>query len=238
MLVSFNEVLLTTRKALESLGWAQGDWEDGAAAIAWLALRDLPSVDAMLAELENLHDPYGRTLNRTKNVFDAKGQSCLRVGPLVIDAVYADSAETGWATAFLLNCTTPLFLLHYLEQCAGRDRQIIATWQDEQKPNMAWQVRMPPFTDQPELATYALATDAARVPGVHLVIAADAEFAMPTPDGELLELISAEFPRRAQQRLASGITIEDAAWEQLKVLARGILVPESAESRERGAGGV
>ncbi len=249
MLLSYNEILMTCSKALESLGWAQGDWQDGAESVAWLTLHGLDGVQLLLGDLDNLREPYARELTLAqKHVFDANGQSCLRVGPLVADWCYADLvgkptadmdddvSDNRVSHAFLHNCRNPRFLVPYCVTKARRGCLVYLTWQDDADSSTAWQLRVGPFSDQPELGRYALADGAEAVRGFHLLMSFNGDYVLPAPDGELLGMISAEFPQRAQRNLQNGITVSDDDWLALTTLAKGILVPETEASRLRGAG--
>ena len=56
-----------------------------------------------------------------------------------------------------------------------------------------------------------------------------------TPDGQLLT--AQKIHARRQNCLAHGTEVDEARWAELVQMSRAVLVPDSAASREHGAGG-
>ena len=226
MLISHNEVLQTTAKALEAIGWSRGEREDGAEAIAWFELHGLSGVEHFVASVEALRSAEFKPVSKsTDNNFDAYGQSCLRVGPLIVDWCLARSAETTIA-----NCSDPSSIIPYLVRMAKRGQPLFAAWEEEDG-------KLSLFTVSPTQAFSLVQIEA--FDHVHLLAknALRIGVGLPKPHTNSTQIFdSFSLKTVGDYNLANGIVVDDAAWSALKAVALGILVPESEASRLRGAG--
>ena len=244
MLVSYNEILTTTRKVLESLGWAQGDWEDGAEAIAWLELHGMGGIGRFFNALPTLQNPYSHLLKKqSPHEFDANGGNCLLIGSWVIDYAYAvaKAAENKTRTAHvtLRNCRNPFLLIPYLLRCAQRNIQVSTAWCSDDSPSDGWIVYCTHNAQYPDIHSYTHLHGEMR-PKTNLQLSVSEHISFPyfnaSPDNVQRWRSKTDFVEIASNKLQTGIEIHDNHWNMLKELAKGILVPETEESRRRGAG--
>ena len=250
MHVSLNEFTLVCRRALDSLGFPAGDFEDAADMVVWLEQHGLGGAQLLGEILPRLQDNHWPSLQRHHDdggcvVLEMDNGSLLNGGSLAADLACIRAMETGLGIVRLQGCLDRSFILVYLARCARRGHHIAALW----------------CTGQPRRAVQnvgvALAFD--RLPVLHrfradgggkqeadtatLTLFASRDFAMlpatppDHPSIELLECVtSQQFDARARRAWDQGIDVDEALWRALHELARRKLVADSATSRARGAG--
>lgn len=246
MIVSHNEILVTTQKALEACGFAQGDWEDAADSIAWLEQIGVSVLPLLCVAIDTLRPVQsGWTLTATApNSFwlDANGGSCLQFGPLAADYALAHAEEHGYAIGALHGTEAGLWI-GYLRHLARRGVHGYAVWQAGTAVHQYRFSAENPFPDY-----VCQQVEPAQADGVRIVLAqqplplaGDQPWTFsrdePTPPVFLARVKSADFAAKQQQHLSNGIRIDDACWHKLRAVAKGILVEDTEESRARGAGG-
>jgi hypothetical protein len=224
MNVSLNEIEVTSRRAAVGAGYPQGIAEDAGAALRWLCAAGLPGVEALLAALATPGEPP-RTPERNDTIWTWRPAtsggrlSALLLGPSVAELVEAaPTASPGRIVAEGL--VAPLLLLPHAARLAG-DGSILVEWHGSD--------------GAARLLIHG--SELALAPGSVLLPVSPTEITMslyPTAAPAGLAPTPAAASRRAA--IQQGVTIADAAWQALVVLAMLSFVPASAQSRLHGAG--
>ena len=205
----------------------------------------MPVLDELVASLDLLDYECAKPLTVQKhgNVLielDAQGQSCLRVGSQAVDLGYAKAARQGVATVALANCHHQLMFVPYMQQIAERGVDLLATWNEEDGQVIGWfsaenahptlyRYPFPPNTPIPNRATDSLHINFSRDHSLGLSEEMSAEFEVTSPE---------QFAAHFAHHRDNGIQVSKDSWAKLTEVGKGVLVASSAESRERGAGGV
>ncbi len=246
LIVSHNEITMTCRKLFEALRFADGDYVDAADMVAWRELHGLAGLALVAADLDQLRDPYKKTLQvrRQQQILtelDGQGQSCLLVGALAADLGYQTAVREGTATISLYNCCHQSLLMAYLARVAQRGVSLLATWNEN-----AGQTQV--------IAVFSAATPLPTLYHYHL----DAAVTIPNPHTDWLHInyardnaltFSADMAQQftvtapaalaatAQQHYQNGIPVDTTTWDTLIAVSKSILVAATAQSRQQGAGG-
>lgn len=240
MHVSLNEFTLICRRALDSLGFPAGDFEDAAEMVVWLEQHGLGGATLLDSILPRLRTNQWPSLQRQHDdggcvVLQMDNGSLLSGGSLAADLACIRAVETGLGIVRLRGCLDRSFILGYLARCARRGHHIAALWctgpprQAVQNVGVALAYeRLPVFQrfradggGEQEADTSTLTLFASR------------DFAMlpATPADhagiEVLEHVTAQqFDARSRCAWDQGIDVDEHLWEALHELARRKLVAD------------
>ncbi len=241
MRVSQNEVYRIAQRALEGAGAGNGIDRDGAQAVAWLAARGLPGVAMLAASLDRMDGAFAPLAPPRRNggsgVLDVADRPAIAWTGTLIDCVEL-LLDRGAHEVRLAACRWPLFLLPPAARRAAGRQNIRLNW-----------------TAGGGTVTCVAGRDGAcRIVGEGTGIDLAAAFLDPAPVEVVLErpasavraqdrddgarVIDADTLAATLQRtLTEGIAVDAAHWSRIAEAAKRVLVPASAESRDRGAGG-
>jgi len=241
--VSLNEVLRIARRAMLALGIGpSGDREPGE-AVAWLESRGLGGVWTLAADVDALRArgaaaPAIREQAPQRLRLDAGGASGLLLAPLAVDWLAAHAAAEGagvrrdeavGAGVVVERLRSPLWVLPALAAAAGvgiwaqaRDAAgapVLCADRGEGGPSlMLWH---PPQT----------------LAGRCVDLELGAGSPSPAAGGAQRTLAAADLDAAHRAALERGCRVDAQRWQRLLAVAREVLVPESQQSRTRGAGG-
>lgn len=250
MHVSLNEFTSTCRRALDSLGFPPGEYEDAAEMVVWLEQHGLGGARLLGEILPRLADNRWPALSVTHTdggcvIMQMDEGSILHGGSLAADLACTRALATGLGIVRLHGCSDRSFILGYLARCARRGHHIAAFWCTGE-PRRAIQnvavaladAKLPVFRrfradggGEQEADTDTLTLMATR--DFAMLPAASAEHV----DMELLEMVTAEeFEARSRRAWDQGVEIDATLWRDLSAIRDQRLVPTSDASRHRGAG--
>jgi hypothetical protein len=229
--VSLNEVYRTCQRALEGLGAPVGVDREGAAGIVWLEARGLPGLRELARNLAALDGGFGPVVAGIE--IDAVGRSAIAYAGAIIDYLRSLCEPGATATLKLRNVRSPLLLLpaaaaraalgeRYLLRFGESDMVAGSALLDEDGATLV-------LTDGASL-------DALSCQALTVVLATGPELRM-TADMTSQILTPSLLRERASRALADGIAVDDEIWRAVGAVAARVLVPATAESRVRGAGG-
>lgn len=240
--LSLNEVHRAAQRALEGAGAPHGVDRDGAQAVAWLEARGLPGLallDASLGQMAGTFAPPPAPRRRAGGAaIDLAGRPALVWAGALVDCLRLLNGEDGVSRLELAGCRWPLALLPEAAQQAAPGRTIELRWQ------------VGPI----RVAAVAAVDGACRIalgggpvePRRLFLDPAPADTTMETSrgvtravdrPGAAVVLDAGAFERALEDSLAHGVAVEAALWQRISAAAQRVLVPASAESRARGAGG-
>lgn len=240
--ISHNEIVVACRKAIEGLGLSQGQAEDGANSIGWLLSHGLSLPADFLFRLDSIEPatilPIQQQSNRENgSTWDAQSLSGLHCFPNLADfaSVQATISETQIHNLTVQNLADIDLIWPYLVNLQKRGFYIRLRWaglnQDE---------HIVVFSDQAEPDCYLLESKVAKQDqSVSLLVSV-----MPFGEEAALNwpLIridrSVDLQSNYLDRTENGIKIVSEVWDRLNVIGKRLLVESTAESEQRGAGGV
>lgn len=239
MIVSWNELQRACQKAFRGLGVAAGADDDGAFAVLWLQARGLDALAPLAAALSALERTPPRPLVRSGreggiDVLDAGGQPAVSVASDALDFTVARAGGRGTRTEVRIAAVEGgILVAGALAHRPPSGHRIRVRWREggtrrglDTGPAGGCLLLTAPAGG---------AEDAGLAPDTVQVVVGG-------PRGRRhaswrIDAAGAELERRALHSVTHGIEVPDALWRRLLTLAGRTLVPASAASRERGAGG-
>ena len=118
MSYSYYEVYTNTQRAFAGIGFPYGADEDAAHIVTWLELYNLKGIDLFCAFIEKFDDQYDFRIELSKNEkkIDLKNKSSLMTGPGVIDYLVSKFSINNENEYNLINCYDPIFLIPILSK--------------------------------------------------------------------------------------------------------------------------
>ena len=219
---SYYEVYTNAQRAFSGLGFPYGSDEDAAYIITWLEVCGLDGInllDAKISELDNSFD-VNIDPSKIKIDFDCENKSMLVIGPGLIDYLISKLNSSERFSLLLKNCNDPIFLVPLLykylkkkinSQLINSKREIVASLS---KNIISLQKKI---STKDILSNYNLLITNKEI------------------NQEFLDInINTE---EINKSLSKGLNPNEKSWDQISEIAFRTFVPESEESRLKGAGG-
>ena len=218
---SYYEVYTNTQRAFSGLGFTYGSDEDAAFITTWLEVFGLDGIKLLKLKIEELDNTFNASIDPSKinDEFDCKNKSFLVIGPGLIDYLISKIDKRNDLKLTLKNCNDPIFLLPLLYRYA--------------KKNIYSQFLLDKKID-------------AQITNKNISINRDIISTNYQRNFDLL-LTKKIFNEQKldinisssniNNMLSKGINPDKKSWDQISKIAFRTFVPESEESRAKGAGG-
>lgn len=238
--VSYHELVTTTNKALEAVGFRRGDSGDAAETVVWQEQHGLDGIEELAKSLTYLAAEADTRLEVRYEggcwrVFDAGGASILSVAGIVVDAAIADVERFGLAMTRIERCHNRALIGGYLNRCARRGLAGFAFWRNRRDAAEVHALCASPERDFPEMRVYASTPlDSAQQ---DLILMLSAHLECKPRDTAFAEaklsrsITGAEMYSAREVSIQEGLLVNATAWQQIRAAADGVLVPEGTESR-------
>lgn len=233
--LSYHELVTTTHKTLEALGFRRADCIDAAETVAWQEQHGLAGVEELAKSLGFLSREAGAQLEIVYEggcwrVFNAHGASILSVVGTALDVAVADVEGYGLAMTRIEACHNRALIGGYLNRCARRGLAGMAYWRNRRDAAEVHALCVSPEQDYPTLRIY-------HSPPLHgghhdlvLMLSSHLEcWPREASDGEsrAVRLFTPDDMRRAHEAsVENGLNVNAEAWQKLSQIATGVLVPE------------
>ena len=118
MSYSYYEVYTNAQRAFSSLGFPYGADEDAAYIITWFELYNLKGIDLFCSFIQTNDEQYNYKIDLFKNerVIDLNNKSNLITGPGVMDYLVSKFNTRNVSEFSLINCYDPIFLIPLLSR--------------------------------------------------------------------------------------------------------------------------
>ncbi len=247
--MSRSEIFAHVSRALEGLRCETGQYRDAASLVVWLEMRGLNGLSQLLESLGADHpgspweipvlDDEAREIR-----LDLSGRCCFIDGPLILDVACANATFHEPARIDLLNCQHPYPLLAYAAISAHRGFHCAFHWTAAESITnqilavmMAGDVEPTLYMWDSSLNLTALGSRAAVLCSRNA--ATVSKFVSDTIEGReplTTQLSPQNFSSRNLNSEEYGVTVDTSDWEMLRSLGDRVLVEDTCESRNRGAG--
>ena len=216
---SYYEVYTNTQRAFSGLGFTYGFDEDAAFITTWLELCRLDGIRLLTLKIDELDNNFNAYIDQSKinSEFDCNNKSILMIGPGLID--YLISKIDNNLNVTLKNCCDPIFLVPLLYKYSKKNinSQIISN------QKVVAQITNKNISILKKL----ISTNFEGNIDIFLTIN--------NMNEQSLEInIKAS---EINKTLSNGINPNKKHWDQISKIAFRTFVPESEESRSKGAGG-
>ena len=218
---SYYEVYTNTQRAFSGLGFSYGSDEEAAFITTWLELCGLNGIKLLNLKIENLDNNFNANIDPSKisSEFDCNNISTLMMGPGLIDFLISKLNYNINFKITLKNCDDPIFLIPLLYKYAKKNinSQIISSHKIQAQitnKNIAVNKEIISTTYQEDfdlLLTKNILNE--QKLDIHIQSS------------------------KINEMLSNGINPDKKSWDQISDIAFRTFVPESEESRSKGAGG-
>ena len=221
MSYSYYEVYTNTQRAFSGLGFTFGSDEDAAFITTWLEVFGLDGIKLLTLKIEELDNTFNASIDPTKinDEFDCNNKSCLMIGPGLIDYLISKIDNIDDFKLTLKNCSDPIFLIPLLYKYTKNN--IYSQFLLDQKIDA--QITNKNISINKEI----ISTNYQRNFDLLLTkkILNEQKLDINIPSSNINNLLS------------QGINPDKKSWDQISKIAFRTFVPESEESRAKGAGG-
>ena len=218
---SYYEVYTNTQRAFSGLGFTYGSDEDAAFITTWLEIFGLDGIKLLKLKIEELDNTFNASIDPSKinDEFDCKNKSFLVIGPGLIDYLVSKIDKRDDFKLTFKNCNDPIFLIPLLYKYAKKN--IYSQFLLDQKIDV--QITNENIRVNREI----ISTNYQRNFDLLLTKKIFNE--------QKLDInISSS---NINNMLSKGINPDKKSWDQISKIAFRTFVPESEESRAKGAGG-
>ena len=218
---SYYEVYTNTQRAFSGLGFSYGSDEDAAFITTWLELCGLNGVKLLNLKIKDLDNSFNANIDPSKinSDFDCNNKSTLMIGPGLIDFLISKVNNNIDFEITMKNCDDPIFLIPLLYKYAKKNinSQIISSHKIQAQitnKNIAVNKEIISTTYQEDF---------------------DLLLTKNTINEQKLDIHIQS--SKINEMLSNGINPDKKSWDQISNIAFRTFVPESEESRSKGAGG-
>ena len=219
MSYSYYEVYTNAQRAFSGLGFPYGADEDAAYIISWLEAFELDGIHLLSIIKKKIDSNFNGVLgnNKLTNQINLENRSCLMIGPGLIDFLNFHTLKNNLINIEFQNCSDPLFLIPLLYRAVKKN--IFSKIISKNK-------------------IYA-------VLGKNEIFIHD-DIKNNKCQKFILNLSTNEYQIDNEEALdynllntniSNGLNPNQSSWDEISDLAFRTYVPESEESREKGAGG-
>ena len=221
MSYSYYEVYTNTQRAFSGLGFTYGSDEDAAFITTWLEVFGLDGIKLLTLKIEELDNTFNASIDPSKinDEFNCNDKSCLMIGPGLIDYLISNIDKRDDFKLTLKNCIDPIFLIPLLYKYAKKN--IYSQFLLDQKIDA--QITNKNISINRDI----ISTNYQRNFDLLLTknILNEQKLDINIPSSNINNLLS------------EGINPDKKSWDQISKIAFRTFVPESEESRAKGAGG-
>ncbi len=230
MSFSYYEVYTTSLRAFSSMGFPYGADEDAAYIIAWLELNKFNGLNSLANSIEVVDNKYDGKINPNalnNSSLDLNYSSLLMKGPGLIDFYQSELDDKKDLHLTLNNCSNPEYLLPLLYRSSKKIHYSNAIWLDTNNQIQCCEVNK-------NIMKIAKVSNQELVNNKQVRVFFSQKHKIRKKFDSVTYTITS---KTIQDNLANGISPNENNWKIISKLAARTFVPESEESRIKGAGG-
>ena len=227
MSYSFYEIYITAQRAFTAMGFPYGSDEDAAFIIAWLELNDFQGINLLASLVDQLDQKYegGIKLNDLNKTIDFKNKSILMKGAGLIDFMSSEMKNNNNISVKIINCSNEIFFLPLLYKKTKYIKSSKLIFYD--KNNINTYIIM-----DYKIIFYQEKNNNLKFQNIVNIIMDKNKQNFQYP--AMNQLIS---ETEIQKNLSKSLSPKKNSWDIISKIANKTFVPESDESRNKGAGG-
>ena len=230
MSFSYYEIYTTSLRAFSSMGFPYGADEDAAYIIAWLELNKFNALNSLVNSIKVVDNKYDGKINPNalnNSSIDLNYSSLLMKGPGLIDFYQSELDDKKDLHVTLNNCPNPEYLLPLLYRSSKKIYYCNAIWLNTNNHIQFCEV-------ENNIMKIGIVSNQKLVNKKQVRI----YFSNKQKIHKKFNSISFTITSKTiQDNLANGISPNENNWKIISKLAAKTFVPESEESRIKGAGG-
>ena len=230
MSFSYYEVYTTSLRAFSSMGFPYGADEDAAYIISWLELNKFNGLNSLVNSIEAVDNKYDGKINPNalnNSSLDLNYSSLLMKGPGLIDFYQSELDDKKDLHLTLNNCSNPEYLFPLLYRSSKKIHYSNAIWLDTNNQIQCCEVNK-------NIMKIAKVSNQELVDNKQVRVFFSQKHKIRKKFDSVTYTITS---KTIQDNLANGISPNENNWKIISKLAARTFVPESEESRIKGAGG-
>ena len=223
---SFYEIYTTSQRAFRGMGFPFGADEDAAYIIAWLELNKLKGVDIFKNNIEQIDQQYDGVLNlkEMNKGIDFKNKSILMKGSGLIDFLQSNIYQNNKISININNCSNGILFLPLLHKANKNIRYLELIFKDFNKQTSIFKI-------YDNKIFYNIEENIINESEVRITLS---NKDLSETNNTYKEIINEKI---IQENLSNSLTPNENNWNKISMIANRTFVPESEESRNKGAGG-
>ena len=225
---SFYEIYITSQRAFRAMGFPFGADEDAGFIIAWLELNHLNGIKILhnlLNSIDHKYDGIVKIENLNENI-DFKNSTILMKGSGLVDYLQSISNQKEKLSLNIKNCPDGILFLPLLYKISRKNNYVELNFINSKNKISKYKIK------DKEIAFETLINQDLLINNEVRIIIKN--------DKENLENLSQQkiiTQKTIQDNLAQSINTNEDLWKEISQIANKTFVPESEESRNKGAGG-
>ena len=220
MSYSYYEVYTNAQRAFSGLGFPYGADEDAAYIISWLEAFELEGIHLFSRIQKKIDSSFNGALenNKLTNKINLEKRSCLMIGPGLIDFLNFHTLKNNEIKIEFQNCSYPLFLIPLLYRAV--------------KKNIFSKI-----INQNNIYAILSKNEMFIHDDIKNNNCANFVLKLSTNEYQISKEINSLDYNILNTNISNGLNPDQSSWDKISDLAFRTFVPESEESREKGAGG-
>ena len=220
MSYSYYEVYTNAQRAFSGLGFPYGADEDAAYIISWLEAFELEGFNLFSSIQKKIDNNFYGALENNKlfNKINLEKRSCLMIGPGLIDFLNFHTLKNNEINIEFQNCSDPLFLIPLLYRAI--------------KKNIFSKI-----INQNKIYVVLGKNNIFIHDDIKNNDCSDFILNLSTNEYQISKEINSLDYNILNTNISNGLNPDQSSWDEISDLAFRTYVPESEESREKGAGG-
>ena len=220
MSYSYYEVYTNAQRAFSGLGFPYGADEDAAYIISWLEAFELEGIHLFSSIQKKIDNNFNGALenNKLTNKINLEKRSCLMIGPGLIDFLNFHTLKNNEIKIEFQNCSDPLFLIPLLYRAV--------------KKNIFSKI-----INQNNIYAVLSKNEMFIHDDIKNNDCANFVLKLSTNEYQISKEINSLDYNILNTNISNGLNPDQSSWDKISDLAFRTFVPESEESREKGAGG-
>ena len=225
---SFYEIYITSQRAFRAMGFPFGADEDAAYIIAWLELNNFKGISLLQSLIIDLDQKYNGVIKikDIKEILDFKNSSILMKGPGLIDYMHSIFNNKKEISIEIDNCTNEIFFLPLLYKKSKHIYYSKLFFCNSKNEVMVYEIINNEIRFRSEKNLNKMPLNKIRI-------------TMNESDNFINNSLNKKIisERIIQENLSNSLSPEVNIWSDVSIIANRTFVPESEESRSKGAGG-
>ena len=220
MSYSYYEVYTNAQRAFSGLGFPYGADEDAAYIISWLEAFELEGFNLFSSIQKKIDSNFNGALENNKlfNKINLEKRSCLMIGPGLIDFLNFHTLKNNEINIEFQNCSDPLFLIPLLYRAI--------------KKNIFSKI-----INQNKIYVVLGKNNIFIHDDIKNNDCSDFILNLSINEYQISKEINSLDYNILNTNISNGLNPDQSSWDEISDLAFRTYVPESEESREKGAGG-
>jgi hypothetical protein len=217
---SYYEVYTNAQRAFSGLGFPYGADEDAAYIISWLEAFELEGFNLFSSVQKKIDSNFNGALDNNKlfNKINLEKRSFLMIGPGLIDFLNFHTLKNNEVNIEFQNCSDPLFLIPLLYRAV--------------KKNIFSKI-----INQNNIYAVLSKNEMFIHDDIKNNDCANFVLKLSTNEYQISKEINSLDYNILNTNISNGLNPDQSSWDKISDLAFRTFVPESEESREKGAGG-